>query len=45
MGTIYGSQLEVLPKSNDACFVTLSFDASEAAGNILSIAAATAEFP
>lgn len=45
MGTLYGSQLEVLPKANDACFVTLSVDAREPAGNILSVAAATAQFP
>lgn len=45
MGPIYGSQLEVLPKANAACFVTLSVDASEPAGNILSVAAATAQFP
>jgi hypothetical protein len=44
-GTIYGSQLEVLPKPNDACFVTLSVGKGESAGNILSTAAATAEFP
>jgi hypothetical protein len=45
IGTLYGSQLEVLPKANVACFVTLSVDASESAGNILSVAAATAQFP
>ena len=45
VGTLYGSQLEVLPKANVACFVTLSVDASEPAGNILSVAAATAQFP
>lgn len=44
IGTLYGSQLEVLPKADDACFVTLSVDASEPAGNILSVAAATAQF-
>jgi hypothetical protein len=44
MGTLYGSQLEVLPKPNDICFVTLSRDASESAGNVLSTAAATAQF-
>lgn len=45
VGTLYGSQLEVLPKPNVACFVTLSVDASEPAGSILSVAAATAQFP
>ena len=45
VGTLYGSQLEVLPKPDDACFVTLAFDASESAGSVLSTAAATAQFP
>jgi hypothetical protein len=45
VGTIYTSQLEVLPKPNDVCFVTLTFDADESAGSILSTAAATAQFP
>jgi hypothetical protein len=45
MGTIYGSQLEVLPKPNDACFVTVSVGKGESAGNVLSTAAATAQFP
>jgi hypothetical protein len=44
-GTIYGSQLEVLPKPNVACFVTLSVGEGESAGNILSTAAVTAQFP
>ena len=45
MGTLYGSQLEVLPKPNDMCVVTLTRDASESAGAILRTAAATAQFP
>ena len=44
-GTLYGSQLEVLPKPNSACFVTLTLGQGESAGNILSTAAATAQFP
>lgn len=44
-GTIYQSQLGVLPKPNDACFVTLSWDANESSAGILSTAAATAQFP
>jgi hypothetical protein len=44
MGTLYGSQLEVLPKPNDICFVTLSFDARESAPGVLRTAAATAQF-
>ena len=44
-GTLHAAQLEVLPKPNDVCFVTLTFDADESAGSILSTAAATAQFP
>jgi hypothetical protein len=44
-GTIYQSQLEVLPKPNDACFVTVSVGKGESASSVLSTAAATAEFP
>lgn len=44
-GTIYGSQLEVLPKPNEICSVSLAVGAGESAGNILSTAAATAQFP
>lgn len=39
------SQLEVLPKPDLGCFVTLSYSSSEGAGKYLAIAAATAEFP
>lgn len=44
-GTIYGSQLEVLPKPDKACFVTLTVVQGQSADNILSVAASTAEFP
>lgn len=42
---VYGSQLEVLPKPDVGCFVTLSYSGSESPGNYLAVAAATAEFP
>ena len=41
-GTIDESQLEVLPKPNKACFVTVT---GESEGNVVSVAAATAQFP
>jgi len=44
-GEILESQLEVLPKSDVGCFVTLSYSGSEGAGNYLAVAAATAQFP
>jgi hypothetical protein len=44
-GAIYGSQLEVLPKPDQACYVTVTVGEGESAGNILSVAAATAQFP
>jgi hypothetical protein len=46
-GTIYGSQLEVAPKSDQLCFVTLTYGPGETSGTdaILSTAAATAQFP
>ena len=44
-GTIHGSQLEVLPKPDKACFVTLTVVHGQSADNILSVAAATAQFP
>ena len=43
-GTIYGSQLEVLPKPDKACFVTVTVGNGESAGNVLRVAAATARF-
>jgi hypothetical protein len=43
-GTIYGSQLEVLPKPDKACFVTLTVGKGESGGNVLGTAAATAQF-
>ena len=45
MGTIYESQLLVLPKPGDACYVTVSVGEGVSDGNILSTAAATAQFP
>ena len=45
VGTLYGSQLEVLPKPDDVCFVTLAYDGSESAGDVLTTAAETAQFP
>lgn len=45
MGTVYQSQLAVLPKPGDACFVTVSVGAGVPAGNVISTAAATAQFP
>jgi hypothetical protein len=44
-GTIYGSQLEVLPKPDKACFATVTAGKGESEGNVLSVAAATAQFP
>jgi hypothetical protein len=44
-GALYGSQLEVLPKPDKACFVTLTFGKGESRGKVLSTAAATARFP
>lgn len=44
-GTIFGSQLEVAPKPDKACFVTLTVATGQSADNILSVAAATARFP
>jgi hypothetical protein len=45
VGTLYGAQLEVVPKSDDACVVTESWGEGESGGSVLSVAAATAEFP
>lgn len=45
-GTEIGAaQLEVLPKPDKACFVTLTFGSPQNEGNYLSVAAATAQFP
>jgi hypothetical protein len=44
-GTLRGSQLEVAPKPDQLCFVTLSYGAGESGGTVLSTAAATAQFP
>jgi hypothetical protein len=45
VGTIYGSQLEVLPASDKICFVTVTTGAGQPEGNVVSTAAATAQFP
>jgi hypothetical protein len=44
VGTIYGSQLEVLPKPEKLCFVTVTGN-GESASSVVSTAAATAQFP
>ncbi len=44
-GTIYGSQLEVLPAPDKVCFVTVTVGEGESDGNVVSTAAATAQFP
>jgi hypothetical protein len=45
-GTIPAMQLEVLPKPDQACFVTLTtLGSSQSAASILRVAAATAQFP
>jgi hypothetical protein len=40
-----GAQLDVLPKPDVFCFVTLSFSSPQSQGNYLAVAAATAQFP
>jgi hypothetical protein len=42
---LYGAQLEVLPKPDVGCFVTLSWGGGQTQGNYLAVAAATAQFP
>jgi hypothetical protein len=44
-GTIYGSQLEVLPAADKVCFVTVTAGQGESDGSVVSTAAATAQFP
>jgi hypothetical protein len=44
VGTIYGSQLEVLPKPEKLCFVTVTGN-GESESSVVSTAAATAQFP
>ena len=44
-GTFNGAQLEVAPKQDEVCVVTESFGEGQSAGDVLSVAAATAEFP
>jgi hypothetical protein len=45
VGTIYGSQLEVLPKPDKLCAVTVTVGKGQSDGSIVSTAAATARFP
>jgi hypothetical protein len=45
MGTVHQSQLVVLPKPGVGCFVTVTVGEGIPAGNVLSTAAATAQFP
>jgi hypothetical protein len=44
-GTLYESQLEVVPKPDKGCYVTVTAVKGETIGNVLSVAAATAQFP
>jgi hypothetical protein len=44
-GALYGAQLEVLPKPDKLCLVTLTVGKGESRGKVLSTAAATAQFP
>jgi hypothetical protein len=45
VGTLYGSQLEVLPKPKKACFVTLTSLQPTTDSDFLAVAAKTAQFP
>ena len=45
VGTLYGSQLGVLPKAGQACYVTLTGSSPQQKTGILAVAAATAQFP
>lgn len=45
VGTIYGTQLEVLPKPNTLCAVTVTVVTGVSDSSIVSTAAATAQFP
>jgi hypothetical protein len=42
---VQGAQLEVLPKPDVFCVVTLTFNSTQTQGNYLAVAAATAQFP
>jgi hypothetical protein len=44
-GTIYGTQLAVLPAQNKICFVTVTVGRGQSDGNVITTAAATAQFP
>lgn len=45
IGTLDGSQLEVLPKSGRACYVTLTAAAGQFPSQVLPVVASTAQFP
>lgn len=44
-GTLYGTQLEVLPAQNKICFVTVTVGQGDSDASVVSTAAATAQFP
>jgi hypothetical protein len=44
-GTLYGSELAVLPKPGRVCYVTVIDGKTESFDSVLSVAAATAQFP
>ena len=44
-GTLYGTQLEVLPAPNKICFVTVTVGKGYSDASVVSTAAATAQFP
>jgi len=44
-GTLYGSELAVLPKPDKECLVTATVGEGESLDSVLSVAAATAQFP
>ena len=44
-GTLYGSQLAVLPKPHKICLVTATVGEGQSLGSVFSVAAATAQFP
>ena len=44
-GTLYGTQLEVLPVQNKICFVTVTVGKGVSDASVVGTAAATAQFP
>jgi hypothetical protein len=44
-GTVYGSQLEVMPGPDKICIVTVTFGRGQSESDVVSTAAATAQFP